>query len=147
MITQFQAKRKLARSIRNDKRNYRQDRFTIGPINSVPADCDTACCIAGHIEANWPGTTHRLIAQDPDKYLTPPCNCSVCVAAGARAGKLDHQLLAADVWEAVTGKPCRFDFSSGPGVLREANGITREDAVAHIYGRHKQWPLKEVESV
>ena len=134
MITLFQAKRKLARSIRNERRNYDQKRYVVSGVpQNVPATCGTACCIAGHIEACWPGTARRLMAEND--YGTD-CGCIEC----SRNPRIDHAQLARDIWQAVTGKPCRFDFSSGPGFAPD-----REDAVAHIYGRHKEWPLEGVE--
>lgn len=132
MITLFQAKRKLARSIRNERRNYDQTRFVAdGARKDVPATCGTACCIAGHIEACWPGTARRLLAKNNYRL---DCSCDDC----SRNPRIDHTVLAGDIWQAVTGKPCRFDFSAGP----EFAPPTREEAVAHIYGRHKEWKLR-----
>ena len=128
-MNQIEAKRKLAASIRNERRTYDQCRFTteIGDKYTQPATCGTAACIAGHIEAIFPRVTQRLAPS-----------YSFELEQGL------HGALARAVWREVTGKPCRFDFSAGPD--REEGGSyrspTREEAVAHIYGRNKSWPLQ-----
>lgn len=128
-ISQIEAKRKLAASIRNEQRHYDQERFVIqGAEHDGIATCGTACCIAGHIEACWPRVAARL-AKLPEFH--PSCDCC--------KDDIFHGELANAVWQEVTGKPCRFKFGVPPF------DPTREDAVAHIYGRHKRWPLKQVE--
>jgi hypothetical protein len=128
MISVAEAKRRLADSIRNEKREYNQCMWKLGDQNEL-ATCGTACCIAGHIEAIFRPQAKRLVGSHTDN-----------------TGYVDHVTLARDIWKTVTGKTCRFDFSipdlPGP--------IGREEAVAHIYGRlSEDWPLldpKQVES-
>lgn len=129
-MNQIEAKRKLAASIRNERRTYDQTRFNtlVGDDYLKPATCGTAACVAGHIEACWPRVTKRLA---PSFSFAP--------------NDVDHRALARAVWREVTGKPCRFDFSSGPDLQDENGDVrypTREEAVAHIYGRNKAWPLE-----
>jgi hypothetical protein len=97
--------------------------------------------MAGHIEACWPSVAKRIakIHIKEDLEFHGP-------------GEVDHESLACQVWEEVTGQPCRFDFMGGnyndhltyeeqmstDEVWWEA---TREEAVAHIRGRSKKWPL------
>lgn len=130
MITQIEAKRKLAASIRNERRNYDQEQFVIGGNGCSLATCGTAACIAGHIEACWPQVARRLAQEE---RFHPSCRCC--------RDRIYHDDLAAAIWQEVTGKPCRFDFGIGPH-----ENVTREEAVAHIYGRNKQWPLRRQEN-
>lgn len=129
MISVAEAKRRLADSIRNERREYNQYLWKRGDQNEL-ATCSTACCIAGHIEAIFHPQAKRLVGSHTDN-----------------TGFVDHTSLARDIWKTVTGKTCRFDF----GIPDMPGPIGREEAVAHIYGRlSTDWPLidpKKVEKI
>lgn len=126
MISVAEAKRRLADSIRNEKRNYSQLCWKRGNQNEL-ATCGTACCIAGHIEAIFRPQAKRLVARHTDN-----------------AGFVDHTSLARDIWKTVTGKTCRFDFGT-PYMISPPE---RKDAIAHIYGRSSEdWPLLDTKKV
>ena len=137
-------KRDLIASIQNEKRTFNMGFFTkggsyftdyassTGDYVAKPASCGTASCIAGHIEAIRPKVVKKLIKENGPYY--------------------EHEDLASAVWEAETGQECRLDFFGqsyqGPARLNEEYGcyveledITREEAIAHIRGRSKRWPL------
>lgn len=134
--TEKQAIRLLCASIENERRVFNMSEFTVGSDESCTpperATCNTASCIAGHIEAVFHQTARALEKDYTDS-----------------AGDIHHDRFAAAIWERVTGKPCRFDFF---GVERDKSGfhferwpcladITREDAIQHIKGKHPLWPL------
>lgn len=103
--------------------DHAADPFCHDP-NEPPATCDTASCLAGHIEAVRP----ELAAELAPRFR-------------ARWG-LDHQRLAQTIYELETGEPCPLDFL-GRNRLDdvELDQISREDAVLHVRGEHDEWPL------
>jgi hypothetical protein len=88
----------------------------------APATCDTASCIAGHLEAVRPELAAALAPRFRGRY------------------GLEHAELAAAIYQAETGEACRFDFW-GTSAPKQLESITREDAIAHIRGEHRDWPL------
>jgi hypothetical protein len=139
-ISVAEAKEKLINSILNEKRTFDMGQFTTEDFDvedKKPATCGTASCMAGHIEALWPSVAKRLAKEQlKEQEQKEPFAC------------IDHEVLAADVWKEVTGKPCRFDFIGDTYRHEDEDGgidawwhATREQAVAHIKGRSKNWPL------
>lgn len=131
--TAAEFKKELIASIQNERRAFDMGRFTKSGDPERPATCGTACCIAGHIEALRPQLA---------KKLAPKCVSS--------AWGIDHENLAASIWKEVTGQECRFDFYGHEFVIdhdqwgqvtKDLDGITRKEAIAHINGRSKRWPL------
>lgn len=100
------------------------DPYGLRPDRSeeAPATCDTASCIAGHLEAVRPGLAARLAP-----------------AFRSRFG-LDHAGLARAIYTAETGEACPIDFW-GNEAPKSLESITREDAIAHVRGEHEEWPL------
>jgi hypothetical protein len=111
----------LVAQIQNEQYHFDMEYFTTSWADehpSLPVTCDTASCIAGHIEA-----------------LRPESG----ISGGSHAGR------AAAIYRHETGEQCRLDFY---GInYRDADGfhaglkyITREEAVAHILGESENWP-------
>jgi hypothetical protein len=100
-----------------------RDDLPIGdPSEEAPATCDTASCIAGHLEAVRPELAASLAPRFRGRY------------------GLEHDELAAAIYQAETGEVCPFDFW-GNQAPKQLEHITREDAIAHVRGEHEQWPL------
>ncbi len=120
-----QFKEELIASIQNEKRHFDMASFTTMDYDyeaTYPANCKTASCMAGHIEALRPRLAKKL-----SKEIFPE-------------GEIQHDWLAAEIWKQETGQKCRLDFfarNAEPTIFQ----ITREEAVAHIKGRSKKWPL------
>lgn len=92
--------------------------------NEPPATCDTASCMAGHIEALRPELAAELAPQFRNRW------------------GLDHRRLAQTIYELETGEPCRLDFLGlNTSLARRLGEITRAEAIAHIRGEHDEWPL------
>jgi hypothetical protein len=116
----------LVAQIQNEQYHFDMQYFTTdrsGAFGEPPVSCDTASCIAGHIEALRP-------------ELAP------------RSGS--HARRAAAIYLAETGEPCRLDFygvnhCTEDGELSELNTITREEAIAHILGESEDWPQLDAE--
>lgn len=126
MVTVKQFKEELIASIQNEKRTFDMSRWA--KQNSKPATCATACCMAGHIEAIRP----KLAAQLIGDYR--------------HVSYIDHERLAQAIWKIETGHECRLDFLADNhplelecSFLEYAQGITRNEAIAHIRGS-KRWP-------
>jgi hypothetical protein len=111
----------LVAQIQNEQYHFDMEYFTTTSTTifpDPPVTCDTASCIAGHIEALRP-------------------------ESGFPGGS--HATRAAAIYRAETGEPCRLDFYGAN--YRDADGfhaglkhITREEAVAHILGESENWP-------
>ncbi len=88
----------------------------------LPATCETASCMAGHIEALYPEVTAEIVRR--------------------RGYMPGHNILASAVYEEVTGEICRLDFFGyyHPGV--DLGPISRDEAILHIAGISENWPLK-----
>lgn len=132
-LTQIEAKRKLAASIRNERRTYNQNYWTTGDDNQLPK-CGTASCLAGHIEALWPGVAKRLAPRHTNTWASD--------YSGNTYHDIQHDKLAAAVWKQVTGAECRFDFEACNMANAGFEPTDREAAVAHIWGRNRKWPLR-----
>lgn len=109
-------------SIMDEDMYFDMSRFTTGN-EALPATCDTASCMAGHIVALRPALTNKII--------------------GVRTCWL-HGGLASDVYFRETGQECQFDFYAS-NTEKGFTQITREDAVLHIKGEHPEWPLNETD--
>jgi hypothetical protein len=125
--------RDLVNSIAAEDRTFQMDYWVTtdrdglnGPLTSryeeAPASCETASCIAGHLEAVRPELALELVDQFRSRY------------------GVEHAHLAAAIYQAETGEACPFDFW-GHLSSKDLEHITREDAVAHIRGEHDEWPL------
>jgi hypothetical protein len=90
--------------------------------DEAPASCETASCIAGHLEA-----------------VRPELAASLAPRFRGRFG-LEHAKLAAAIYQAETGEECTIDFW-GEQAPKALDRITREDAIAHVRGEHRDWPL------
>lgn len=124
-----EAKEKVIKSILNENRTFDMRTWTTMNLDeeyAKVATCATASCLAGHIEACWPTVAKRIAKGMLDG-----------------GGFVDHSVVADKVWKEVTGKKCRFDFFADTyeGEGSEMADITREEAVEHIKGRSKTWPL------
>lgn len=120
----------LIASIQNESRHFGMDRFrTLCPTASKqylagkPATCGTASCMAGHLQAIRQPLAKRIIAEQW-AFSPPP-----------------DETLADLIWERETGEPCPLDFLA-LGIDKEMSKVTRADAIAHIRGRSKRWPLR-----
>ena len=134
-------KQELIDSILNEKRNFDMRSYTTddwGVHDRKPAFCKTASCMAGHIEALRPRLAKKLAQKQFEEGET----------------EIVHARLARDIWKEVTGEECRLAFFGETYDVRkerdelgeyEVKGdwfqATREEAVAHIKGRSKKWPL------
>jgi len=87
-----------------------------------PATCETASCMAGHIEALYPEVTAEIIRR--------------------RGYMPDHAFLAEDVYKEVTGEKCRLDFFGYFHPGDELSPISRDAAILHIAGISEDWPLR-----
>lgn len=85
--------------------------------------CETASCMAGHIQALRPELARELAPA----------------YRGMRG--LAHDQLARAIYERVTGELCRLDFYGSNSDKKFLDELTREDAVRHIRGEHEDWPL------
>lgn len=118
-------KQELIESILNENRRFDMSRWTTVIVDTKPASCETACCMAGWIQALRPKLAKELLPADAEVF--------------GMSG-WDHTNLARAIWEHETGQECRLDFA-GENHPSETTDITRKDAVAHIRGRSKRWPL------
>ena len=128
--------KQLIDSIRKESRHFDMAFFTkkskykeYGPDEFDYADtptCGTASCIAGHIQAMRPRLAAKIRKELSFEGYIP-----------------EHDVVAAHVWEQVTGKECRFDFFGRLNGLdfKPLDLITREEAIAHIRGKNENWPL------
>lgn len=114
-------KKELIASILDEQNKFDMREFKSGSNNQV-ATCKTALCMAGHIEALRPRLAKKLAAKH--KFY----------------GELDHHDLAHAIWREETGQECRLDFFADM-TETSMDVLTRKDAVAHIRGRSKKWPL------
>lgn len=126
----------LIASILNEDRVFNMDRWLTDEAleDNVTATCDTASCMAGHLEAIRPELAEKL----REKYTVTERRFM-----GGHA-YIDHPELARELYEIETGEPCTLDFYAfnHPAYLGEQ---TREDAVAHIRGEHPEWPQRNAE--
>lgn len=120
-------KKELIDSILNEQRKFDMCDWKAGDLAKV-ATCKTALCMAGHIEALRPRLAKKLAAD-----FTYPLGYNDEV-------EIDHELLAEAIWKQETGEQCRLDFT-GRNNSTYLEELTRKDAVAHIRGRSKKWPL------
>src|SRR5690606_2293203 len=121
-------KKELIQAIQNEDNYFDMSTWKNKRSKSAatPATCRTASCMAGHIEALRPKLA---------KKLAPMCTDQVYRV-------LNHEHLAVTIWEIETGQECRLDFHGlayfGVCGLDE---ISRKEAIAHIKGRNRKWPL------
>jgi hypothetical protein len=138
--TQAQRKAKfladLIASIENENRQFDMNRFVVDDADEkVVPTCGTASCIAGHIEAIRRPLAKKLLAECPEqvsdwwghKKYDPPA--------------VEHDLMAAKIYELETGEKCRLDFF-GTRLPQDKWNIkaSRRNAVAHIKGTSRIWP-------
>lgn len=130
-------KQELIEAIQNEELHFGMRQWKIGRHNryATPATCNTASCMAGHIEALRPELAKKLAPKHTSTY----------VLAHTDHKDLDHEALAQEIWELETDTKCRLDFCGlnydntyGDSDLDQ---ITRKEAIAHIKGRSKKWPL------
>lgn len=95
-----------------------------------PATCETASCLAGHLEAIRPALAAQLAeCFEAEEY------------DGTPTGRVDHAELAVAIWKRETGEAsCPLDFL-GHNTPRSLERLTVEDAVAHVRGENPEWPL------
>jgi hypothetical protein len=111
----------LIASITATRRKFHMGGFKTGDTRDL-ATCGTALCMAGHLEA---------IRKKLARKLAP---------AYRSFGSLDHEGLASAILVAETGEQCPLDFMARL-LDAELDHITVKQAVAHIKGRSKKWPL------
>ena len=112
----------LVAQIQNEQYHFDMEYFTTNRITGFgepPPTCDTASCIAGHIEALRPELAKRVGGSHPTR--------------------------AAGIYRAETGEPCRLDFyginyRDADGFSAGLRNISREEAIAHILGESENWP-------
>ena len=114
----------LIDSIQDEENKFGMENFATCTSDKIPT-CKTASCMAGHIVAQHRKLAKHLIEENRDKYFF----CDI-----------EYDILANDIWELVTGKPCRLDFF-GLNNKKSLPKITRKEAIAHIRGTSKTWPL------
>jgi hypothetical protein len=114
----------LIASIENEKRHFDMGSF-VTDKDDRRANCRTASCMAGHIEA-----------------LRPRIAKKVLVDQGYSPNELfvDHDTLAAEIYKRVTGKECRLDFYGQNYLTGTISMITRKEAISHIKGTNRKWP-------
>lgn len=117
-------KKDLIASIMNERRKFDMSRWT---KDGNRATCGTALCMAGHLEAIRPKVAKAILVEHPEW-------------GGDEWRGLEHELLANAIWEKETGEKCRLDFVK-ENTSTDIEELTREDAVKHINGRHRSWPL------
>lgn len=112
----------LIASILDEKRQFNMARYKSGTTPEA-ATCKTACCMIGHIQAIRQRRANQLL----------------------KAG-FSTEIVAEMIWEEETGAECRLDFyatkynGKNPEIWN-GYGQSRKEAVAHIRGRSKIWPL------
>lgn len=125
----------LVEAIRNEANAFDMRYYTttqrdfqpaIARVPEAVATCDTALCMAGHLEAVRP----ELAAELAPNY-------------SYAGGHVSHSQLASAIYERVTGERCPLDFY-GINTTKDLDNLTREDAVLHILGEHDAWPLHDV---
>ncbi len=130
----------LIDAILNENHKFDMHMFKTGS-DKTTASCNTARCMAGHIEALRP---------ERAKELAKELNLK-----GTRIASLIHSKIADTIWREETGKSCRLDFfgmervggmrirrcENGSFEFRDMGSITREETVAHIQGKNADWPL------
>ena len=125
-------KDELIAAIQNEDNRFDMSRFT---TNDRRATCKTACCMAGHIEALRPELAKKFLLEHSDLHLQGHSS-------------IDHEGLAAAIWEHEMGEKCRLDFFAykfkGEAYLED---ITRKQAIAHIKGKSRNWPLRTLREV
>lgn len=127
---------KLIASISKESRRFDMSRwlFTTEDVyieseHQKTASCKTAACMAGHLEAIYPKQAKAIVASG---------------AATSPSGAVWHELLAPMLYEKVTGEKCPLDFTAEVAEFgKDLEEITRAEAIAHIRGNSKKWPLLE----
>lgn len=90
------------------------------------ATCDTARCMAGHLEALYPELAKEVAATFRDESFFQL--------------SLPHALIARHVYERVTGVECLLDFYASNTELA-LDQLTADMSVDHINGQSGRWPL------
>jgi hypothetical protein len=111
-------------SIQNEARFFDMSQWVTGR-HAIAATCDTASCIAGHIESLRPEMAKQLIEEDFEQ----------------------HSTAAAEIYFHATGRLCRLDFLAFNHSAGDLKDITREEAVQHIMGIHPTWPQLDKDSL
>lgn len=126
----------LIASINHESRRFNMTTYAVGDVHK-PATCKTARCMAGHLIAIRPKLAKEIIAEAGFGWT---------VWTGKRCFKDDR--VAREIWRRETGEECRLDFQASNHPFAKdsfdthpMSAITRADAVAHIRGRSKRWPL------
>lgn len=127
---------KLIASISKESRRFDMSRwvFTGGEYieeeHRKPATCKTAACMAGHLEAIYPKQAKALVTSGDVTWSN---------------GVVRHELLAPLLYEKVTGEKCPLNFTADVAEFgKDLEQITRAEAIAHIRGNSKKWPLLEI---
>jgi hypothetical protein len=127
----------LIDAILNEDNKFDMGEFKSGSLLTT-ATCNTARCMAGHIEALRPKRAKELA-----KELGLRTNDGMCSSI--------HSDIAGTIWKEETGQECRLDFFGNErhgdmkyareGGVRFLDDMTREETVAHIQGKNPEWPL------
>lgn len=124
MKTLNEVDKRLIAAIHDEKTYFSMADFVRpGASEHVPATCDTASCMAGHIVAMYTEVAKRAVTEN--------------------SGIIDHESLAQLVYKKVTGEECRLDFYAW-GMGRNLSNITRDEVILHIAGINPEWPLEDL---
>ncbi len=134
---QIKVHQKIIDSISNEKRHFDMSRWVLPTKDDEycqsRASCKTASCMAGHLEAAYPRQTAKLLSNDV--HVDGVGNYTY------RSGKIhNHEQLAQDLYKELTGEECPLDFLADP-IGKEIDDITRAEAIAHLKGTSRKWPL------
>jgi hypothetical protein len=130
---QIKVHQKIINSISNEKRHFDMSHWILPSQDDeycqARASCKTASCMAGHLEAAYPRQAAKLLAENRvGKYADDN-------------GRIhSHEHLAIDLYEHLTGEKCPLDFLADR-IGKETEDITRKEAVAHLKGTSRKWPL------
>jgi hypothetical protein len=124
----------LVTQLRNEDLHFNMAYWTTGLFGdeSSPPSCETASCLAGHIEALRRDRALELAKTVPS-----------------------HSERAKRIYEEETGEPCRLDFYGVTAVDPDGDpeddypafyrleDIPRDAAIAHVLGANPDWPQLE----
>jgi len=120
--------RELIDSIADENHYFSMSEFSTGVVGLRPATCDTASCMAGHIQALRPERAAALFKE----ILGIPLGVASI-----------HTKVARVIYREETGKPCLLDFY-GDRHPRPLGQQSRQEAIDHIKGIHSEWPQLEI---
>lgn len=124
MTTKNTLEADLIAAIRDERRTFRMELYHRGDEETQAASCETACCMAGHIEALRPELAARFLSQ--------------CMAPVGFLPELNHKKLARKIWKHETGEVCLLDFT-GRNTNLDLEEISRDYAIEHILGENDDW--------